>query len=100
MRTWIEFDCGDIPPACGFECGACIQEIKDALEAMPGVQRFAQDLDRRVSIDHDPRKVSAGALAEAISRIGAKWGGSFGVRVVEEKQAAPVARPESTEDIG
>ena len=77
MRTLIELDCGDIPPGCGFACGVCIQEIQEVLEAMDGVLGFAQHLDSRIEIEHDPDKLGPQDLLDAISKLPSQHDGSF-----------------------
>jgi copper chaperone CopZ len=77
MRTIIELDCGDMPPACGFECGVCVQEIKETVEAMEGVSGFAEHLDSRIEIEHDPEKISQQDLLEAVAKLPSSQPGFF-----------------------
>ena len=68
-RLTIELDCGDMPPGCGFECGVCIQEIKEALEGIDGVSGFSQDLEGHVRIDIMPERISEQQVLDIISRL-------------------------------
>lgn len=77
IRTRIELDCGEMPPGCGFECGACIQEIKDTLEVLDGVSNFAQHLDGSIEIEHDPERVSPERILEVVSGLPTRLDGSF-----------------------
>lgn len=76
-RLRIELDCGDMPPGCGFECGVCIQEIKEALEEIDGVTGFSQTLDGHIQIDIRPEKVSEQQILDIISRLPTGQEGSF-----------------------
>lgn len=73
----IELDCGDMPPDCGFECGACIQEIKEALEAIDGVSGFSQDLEGHVQISMAPEKIREQQILDVISGLPAGQEGFF-----------------------
>ena len=83
MRTIVDLDCGEIPPGCGFQCGICVQEIKDTLESLDGVVRFSQHLDNRIEVEHDPEKISQEDLLEVISKLPTGQNGSFILRVVD-----------------
>lgn len=77
MRTVIELDCGEMPPACGFSCGVCVQEIMDTLGAMDGISSVTQDRDNHIVVEHDPDAVSVDHLLDAISKLPEWLEGSF-----------------------
>jgi len=83
-KVTIELDCADMPPGCGFECGACIQEIKDTLDAMGGVSGFAQHLDGRIDVEYDPGTITVDRILETISTLPTTHEGSFLPRVIAE----------------
>ncbi|MCK4547285.1 MAG: heavy-metal-associated domain-containing protein [Candidatus Eisenbacteria sp.] len=85
MKTIIEIDCGDIPPGCGLACGACIQEIRETVEAMDGVLGFAKHLDDLIEIEHDPQKVSPQDLIEALSKLPTAHEGFFQLTLIESR---------------
>jgi len=83
MRTLIDIDCGDLAPACGFECGLCVQEIGETLEGLDGVHRVAQNLDNHIVVDHDPAKVGAEDFLKAMATLPSRLEGTFRATIVE-----------------
>jgi mercuric ion binding protein len=62
----------------GMTCSLCPLTVRKALERVPGVLQAKADLDtKRAEAKHDPDKVSAEALAKAVSNAG------FPARVIQ-----------------
>ena len=51
-RTAFHLDCTPIIPACGFNCGKCIEEMKAVFGKVQGVSRFCREGDG-VVVEHD-----------------------------------------------
>ena len=63
MKTVIRID--------GMHCASCAMSVDDTLEAIDGVHRSKTSYARRlVKIDHDPERVNAHRLRDAITRAG------------------------------
>ena len=55
----------------GMHCASCAMSIDDTLEMLDGVQRAKTSYARGlVKVDHDPARVSAQALHDAITQAG------------------------------
>lgn len=55
----------------GMNCGSCVQRIEKALAGLPGVASVKANLPTaRVTIEHDPAKITAQALADKITAAG------------------------------
>lgn len=63
MKTVIRID--------GMRCASCVISVDDTLEALDGVHSSKTSYARSlVKIDHDPDRVNAQRLQDAISRAG------------------------------
>jgi copper chaperone CopZ len=77
MKVLIDVDCGQMPPECGFECGICTQKMKDAIEGLDGVLRFARHMNGQIEIEYDPDRITVERLLEVISGVPTGHKGSF-----------------------
>lgn len=91
-KTTIDLDCGEMPPACGFQCGACIQEIMETLEKMDGVKGFSQHLDGRIEVEHDLARVTTEDLIRAISGLPSSQEGFFRATLAERQRETAAER--------
>ncbi len=55
----------------GMNCGSCVRHISEALDALDGVEEVCPSLpDKTVLVRHDPARVSAEQLADALTARG------------------------------
>jgi hypothetical protein len=62
-RTAFHLDCTPIIPACGFNCGRCVGEMKTVFGGTPGVRAFCREGDG-VVVEHDADAVTAEQLMD------------------------------------
>lgn len=62
-RTAFHLDCGPIIPACGFNCGKCIGEMKAVFGGTRGVGGFYREGDGIV-VEHDASVATAEQLMD------------------------------------
>lgn len=81
-RTAFHLDCTPIIPACGFDCGRCIEEMKAVFGAMQGVSRFYREGDG-VVVEHDASVVTAAQLVDIFGRLPSFYESHFMPSVME-----------------
>jgi len=58
-------------PVQGMSCGGCEQRLRDALEAVPGVERaLPEHIGDEVELYYDPAVVDLDAIREAVRAAG------------------------------
>jgi hypothetical protein len=82
-RTAFHLDCTPIIPACGFNCGKCIGEMKAVFGGTRGVSAFYREGDG-VVVEHDAGVVAAEQLMDIFRRLPSFYENHF-VPLVMEK---------------
>jgi len=67
-RTAFHLGCRPIIPACGFNCGKCIGEMKTVFDGTRGVSAFYREGDG-VVVEHDASVVTAEQLMAVFRRL-------------------------------
>jgi hypothetical protein len=82
QRTAFHLDCRPIIPACGFNCGRCIGEMKTVFGGTRGVSKFYREGDG-VVVEHDASVVTVEQLMEVFRGLPSFYDNHFIPSVME-----------------
>ncbi len=75
-RTAFHLDCIPVIPACGFNCGKCIEEMQSVFGGMAGVSKFYREGDG-VVVEHDPNAIAVEQLLDIFRGLPSFYAGRF-----------------------
>lgn len=75
-RSAFHLDCTPIIPACGFQCGKCIEEMAFVFANTEGVSKFYREGDG-VIVEHDSNTVAVVHLIDIFKNLPSFYEGRF-----------------------
>lgn len=82
-RSAFHLDCTPVIPACGFNCGKCIEEMKSVFGRTPGVSRFYRE-GSGVVVEHDADVISVEQLMDIFRALPSFYENHFVPSVMTE----------------
>jgi hypothetical protein len=83
--TAFHLDCTPIIPACGFNCGKCIEEMTSVFGRTPGVSRFYRE-GSGVVVEHDADVISVEQLMHIFRGLPSFYRNHFVPSVMEKPE--------------
>lgn len=85
-NSLFHLDCNPIIPACGYQCGKCIQEIQSVLKIKSGILEVSLKKHKGISviaIRHNPYIIGIKDLQNELGNLPSFYSGFFIPRLVE-----------------
>ncbi len=83
IRTAFHLDCTPIIPACGFNCGKCLEEMETVFGGTRGISGFYREGDG-VVVEHDTSAVTTEQLMEVFRGLPSFYEKHFVPSVMEK----------------